>query len=177
MARNIEIKARIDDAGEALRVISGIARIAAELQQEDTFFSCDHGRLKLREETGANDTNELIFYARENIPGPRPSQYLRYPVTNPTQLREVLAASMGIIGRVNKKRTLFWIGNARIHLDEVVGLAGGYLEIEVVLDEEYSLEDGMATMSALMERLQIDSSQLVADAYVDLLAIQPMTAT
>lgn len=176
MARNIEIKARIANPREALRFISGITCVAAELRQEDTFFTCDNGRLKLRQEEGANEA-ELIFYARENISGPRASQYLRYPVTNPTQLREVLAASMGIMGQVNKKRTLFWIGNARIHLDDVVGLVGGYLEIEVVLDEEDSLEDGMATMSALMKRLHIDSSQLVADAYVDLLAIQPLPAT
>lgn len=177
MARNIEIKARIAAPGEALRFISGIACVAAELWQVDTFFICARGRLKLREETGASNANELIFYDREDISGPRPSQYLRCPVTNPTQLREVLATSMGIMGQVSKKRTLFQIEKARIHIDEVNGLAGGYLEIEVVLDEDDLLEDGMATMSALMERLHIDSSQLVADAYVDLLAIQSLPAT
>jgi hypothetical protein len=49
MPRNIEIKARVDDI-EALKMAA--AAIAdqgpAELEQDDTFFRCDAGRLKLR---------------------------------------------------------------------------------------------------------------------------------
>ncbi len=174
MARNIEIKARLVDLREALRSISRIAGVAAELWQEDTFFRCDidDGRLKFRHETGDNDASELIFYARKGSPDPKASVYSRCPVSSPDQLKDVLGAALGIVGRVVKHRYVFMIGNARVHVDEVAGLAGGFLEIEVVLSDTDSVESGYATMSSLMTQLGIDSSQLVADAYVDLLVVE-----
>lgn len=176
MAKNIEIKVRLADLKGTLRSISEIAGDATELWQEDTYFRCDidNGRLKLRHETGDSDANdELIFYVREDDnPDPKTSNYLRCPVSSPTQLKDVLGAALGIVGRVVKHRYVFRIGNARIHADEISGLAGGFLEIEVVLGEADSDESGYATMSSLMAQLGIDSSQLVAKSYVDLLVVE-----
>jgi predicted adenylyl cyclase CyaB len=175
VARNIEIKARLDDLRETLAFICEIAGVPTELWQEDTFFRCDigNGRLKLRHETGDTNASELIFYVREDdSPDPKASNYLRCPVSSFDQLRDVLGAAMGIVGRVVKHRYVFRIGNARIHVDEVVGLSGGFLEIEVVLGEADSVESGYTTMSTLMAQLNIDSSQLVANAYVDMLVVE-----
>ena len=65
MARNIEIKARIDNI-EALE--SKVAKIAdngpTEIVQDDTFFHCEAGRLKLR--VFSEKHGELIFYRRAN---------------------------------------------------------------------------------------------------------------
>lgn len=173
-ARNIEIKAHLPDLRETLRSISEIAGFAPELElwHEDTFFRCDidNGRLKLRHEDGDNRASELIFYVREDdTPDPKVSKYSRCPVSSPDQLKNVLGAALGIIGRVVKHRYVHRIGNARVHVDEVLGLAGCFLEIEVVLGEADSVESGYATMSSLMARLGIDSNQLVAKAYLDLL--------
>lgn len=175
MARNIEIKVRLADLRGTLISISEIAGDATELWQEDTFFRCDidNGRLKLRHETGASDASEFIFYVREDdSPDPKASNYLRCPVSSFDQLKDVLGAALGIVGRVVKHRYVFMIGNARVHVDEIAGLAGGFLEIEVVLGEADSVESGYATMSSLMVQLGIDSSQLVAKAYVDLLVVE-----
>lgn len=142
MTTNIEIKARLADLRGTLRSISEIAGDATELWQEDTFFRCtiDNGRLKLRHETGDCDVSELTFYVREDdSPDPKASNYLRCPVSSSDQLKDVLGAALGIVGRVVKHRYVFRIGNARIHVDEITGLAGGFLEIEVVLGEADSV--------------------------------------
>ncbi len=65
MARNIEIKARIESI-EAMR--TKVAALAdhgpIELLQDDTFFTCARGRLKLRALSATE--GQLIFYQRSN---------------------------------------------------------------------------------------------------------------
>ncbi len=61
------------------------------------------------------------------------------------------------------------LGRTRIHLDEVEGL-GDFMELEVVLREGESAEDGVREAESLMARLQVKPSQLIDRAYIDLLA-------
>ena len=167
MARNVEIKARVDSVDA---VAPRAARLAAaapvEIVQDDTFFHCARGRLKLRK--FADDDGELIFYRREDLPGPKPSFYLRSPTTAPDAMRESLALAWGQSGRVVKRRTLYLAGRTRIHLDRVDGL-GDFVELEVVLGDDEPVEAGVREAHALMERLGIEPGQLVEGAYVDLL--------
>lgn len=166
MARNIEIKARIEDA-DALR--SKVARLADrgpfELVQDDWFFRCATGRLKLR--IFSAEQGELIFYQRPNQPGPKESSYCIAPTTAPDSLRETLARAYGVAGRVRKQRTLFMIGRTRVHLDRVENL-GDWLELEVVLEENEPSTVGIGEARELMVKLGIDPAQLVEGAYVDL---------
>jgi predicted adenylyl cyclase CyaB len=74
----------------------------------------------------------------------------------------------GVFGRVVKNRILYLSGRTRIHLDHVEGL-GQFMELEVVLKDSDSLDDGSAEAANLMEKLGITSSDLVEGAYVDLL--------
>ena len=168
MARNIEIKARIASI-EALAPKA--AALATEgprqIAQDDTFFRCDTGRLKLR--AFSDDDGELIFYRRADAAGPKESFYLRAPTTAPRMLRESLALAYGQAGRVRKQRTLFLAGRTRIHLDRVEGL-GDFLELEVVLAEGEPADAGVREAQALMHALGVEASQLVEGAYVDLLA-------
>jgi predicted adenylyl cyclase CyaB len=168
MPRNIEIKARINDAGACE---SRAAAVADEgpirIDQDDTFFRCNEGRLKLR--TFADGTGELIFYRRANNQDPKESFYLRSPTTAPDALRESLTLAYGQAGRVKKHRRLYLCGRTRIHLDEVDGL-GQFLELEVVLRDDEATETGVREAHTLMGKLGIESHQLIEDAYVDLLA-------
>jgi len=167
VARNIEIKARI--AGVAA-LWPAAARLADAgptlLEQDDTFFACPHGRLKLRDQFAAGA--EVIFYQRADQGGPKESFYLRVPVADPDGLRELLRQAHGQTGRVRKRRTLFLAGRTRIHLDEVEGL-GEFLELEVVLQEGEAAQAGMVEARQVMAQLGITSQQLVQGAYVDLL--------
>lgn len=167
MPRNIEIKARVADI-EALRAtVTAIAdQGPIEIIQDDTFFKCDAGRLKLR--TFAIGDGELIFYRRNNQTGPKESFYVRSPTSAPETMRDALSLAYGQVGRVQKRRTLFIVGRTRVHLDKVSGL-GNFLELEVVLDEHEPFEAGVREAHEFMTRLSVDPSQLIEGAYIDLL--------
>ena len=168
MARNIEIKARITRVIDLIGPAAAIAdQGPTEILQDDTFFDCHAGRLKLR--AFSNSQGELIFYQRSNQSGPKESFYVRTPTAAPDSLRETLTLAYGAVGRVRKHRTLFLAGRTRIHLDAVEDL-GDFLELEVVLDDDEPLENGIREAHRLMQQLDVTPSQLIDRAYVDLLA-------
>ena len=171
MARNIEIKARIKSIAELTCRVAAVADLGpTEIVQDDTFFNCGAGRLKLR--VYPDGRGELIFYRRADQHGPKESFYLISPTLSPGSLREILSLACGQSGRVEKRRTLFLVGRTRVHLDQVKDL-GEFLELEVVLNEGEPPEAGIAEAHALMEQLGIESSQLIEDAYVDILSERP----
>lgn len=168
MARNMEIKARITSIEDMLPLATRLADAGpTPIDQDDTFFVCPNGRLKLR--AFSNHTGELIFYQRPDCAGPTESFYVISPTTSPRTLREALTLAYGQAGRVIKHRTLFLIGRTRLHLDRVEGL-GDFLELEVVLAEGESAEVGEEVAYTLLSQLGVSSEQLVEGAYVDLLA-------
>ena len=167
MARNIEIKARVADLAALAASVAQIADGGPhEIFQDDTFFSCAAGRLKLRD--FGNGTGELIYYRRPDQSGPKESYYLISPTSSPANLRETLTLANGITGRVIKRRTLYLIGRTRVHLDRVEDL-GTFMELEVVMTDEQSVESATGIAQELMRRLDIDAASLVEGAYVDLL--------
>jgi len=167
MARNIEIKSRISSVESLAPRAAAIAdQGPVHIQQDDTFFACSTGRLKLR--TFSAGEGELIYYRRADLSGPKESFYLRTPVATPDILRESLSLAYGQAGRVVKHRVLFIAGRTRIHLDRVAGL-GDFLELEVVLDEDQSADEGVQEARRIMALLSVDASQLIEGAYVDLL--------
>jgi predicted adenylyl cyclase CyaB len=170
MARNIEIKARIENVALLTPKVAALASEGPlEIAQDDTFFKCASGRLKLR--AFSNDGGELIFYRRGTQAGPKESFYLRSPTSSPETLRESLSLAYGQIGRIRKYRTLFLVGRTRVHLDRVEDL-GHFLELEVVLVGDESAESGIHEASELMDRLGITPEQLIDGAYLDLLLAQ-----
>jgi predicted adenylyl cyclase CyaB len=168
MARNIEIKAGIESIEALAPKVAAIAdKGPIEIIQDDTFFRCETGRLKLR--IFSSTEGELIFYRRANQQGPKESFYLRSPTSTPEMLRESLSMAYGQVGRVRKHRTLFLVGRTRIHLDRVEGL-GHFLELEVVLEEGEPVEPGIQEAHNLMAQLGVEPAQLIEGAYVDLLS-------
>jgi predicted adenylyl cyclase CyaB len=168
MARNVEIKARIESIESVFPKAAGIADEGPiEIVQDDTFFLCENGRLKLR--AFSENEGELIFYRRSDQIGPKECFYLVSPANSPGTLCEILSLAYGRAGRVRKKRTLFLAGRTRIHLDRVEGL-GDFLELEVVLEDGEPIESGEAVAEDLMAKLGIRPDQLIEGAYVDLLA-------
>jgi len=170
MARNIEIKARVADMPAlAARAAAMADSGPVEIPQDDTFFGCANGRLKLR--VFENGHGELIFYRRPDADGPKVSFYVLSPTESPDTLREALTLANGQEGRVVKHRTLFLVGRTRVHLDRVQGL-GDYMELEVVLADGESAEEGVREAHELMARLGLSTDSLVTGAYHDLLRAQ-----
>ncbi len=167
MPRNIEIKARIGDLDGLERKVAGIADSGpVAIDQDDTFFGCEAGRLKLR--TFSANRGELIFYERADEAGPKECFYLIAKTSEPETLREILALAYRETGRVLKRRTLYLSGRTRIHLDRVQDL-GDFLELEVVLTDGESAKDGIAEARGILCRLGIEDSSLIEGACVDLL--------
>jgi predicted adenylyl cyclase CyaB len=168
MKRNVEIKAKVTDLAAVREIVTKLADSGPmQVEQDDTFFVCPRGRLKLRR-FGACAQAELIYYERPERPGPKESRYVVHPTADAEGLQDVLAAAFDIRGVVRKRRSVYFIGQTRVHLDEVEGL-GEFVELEVVLRPEQSSSDGAATAQEVMEKLGIWPNQLIDGAYIDLL--------
>ncbi|XP_048158137.1 uncharacterized protein LOC125325279 isoform X1 [Corvus hawaiiensis] len=156
---------------EVPRVCPGAGQV---LFQTDTFFRVPRGRLKLRRTQDGR--GELIFYERPDAAGPKLSSFTITPTADPEGLQAVLAQSLGVLGTVTKERLLLLLGQTRLHLDRVQGL-GDFLELEVVLRPEQSVQDGQRLARELLRELGIAERDLISGAYLDLLLAQGQPGT
>ena len=164
--KNIEIKAHLNNYDETRALVEIFCPEPERTEQQvDTFFNTDKGRLKLRE---ASTKSALIYYDRPDTVDPSPSDIAISFIDEPDTLKDVLSKSLGIRRIVKKERTLYLYGQTRIHLDKVEGL-GNFLELEVVLEENQSEEDGKQIAQDILNKLNINDSDLLDKAYVDLL--------
>ncbi|XP_060074499.1 uncharacterized protein LOC132554209 [Ylistrum balloti] len=167
MPGNVEIKAKLND-------VEGVQKIAAELShssgetlvQEDVFFLSPNGRLKLR--TIKDVRSELIFYDRPDKIGPKFSDYSKTDIGNPESLKETLRQALGIKGVVKKVRKLYMVGQTRVHVDNVEGL-GDFMELEVMMKEGQTTEEGQQIAEDLMDKLGVKQSDLLSGAYMDMI--------
>ena len=165
MARNIEIKARIDSVEALLPRARALADGDAELiEQDDQFFTVPHGRLKLRR--FADGGAELIHYHRADGTEARASDYVRVPVPDPDALALALLRANGNAGRVRKRRWLLLAGQTRIHIDRVEGL-GDFMELEVVLRDGQADAEGQAIAEGLMLALGLAMAPRLSGSYLD----------
>jgi len=173
MGVNIEIKARARDVGRQRRIAAQLCDSGSDLlEQTDTFFIVQTGRLKLRE--FASGDSELIQYERPDRTDPSRSCYSIVPIPCPRELKEALAAALGIVGVVRKKRHVYMVGQTRIHFDEVDKL-GDFIELEVVQSAGQTDEDAAEIARTLIQRLEIHDDDLIDCAYVDLLRAEQNT--
>ncbi|XP_050179697.1 uncharacterized protein LOC126644408 [Myiozetetes cayanensis] len=205
MRRNVEVKARVralaEARGAAERLLrggpgelcpgelcpgelcpgEGHAQGTAQgqlLVQADTFFRVPRGRLKLRrtQVKGEDGRGELIFYERPDTAGPKLSSFTITPTADPDGLEAVLAQALGVLGVVRKERLLYLVGQTRLHLDRVEGL-GDFLELEVVLRQEQSVQDGEHVARELLRALGVGEDDLISGAYLDLLLAKGQPGT
>lgn len=209
VVRHIEIKAYVDDYqtlcarvsalasqqldssegcatskfANGIKSVSRVINTPIDRVQDDTFFHCRSGRLKLR---SSGQFHDLIYYRRENDYGPSESFYQSARTKNPAALRTSLTSAFGQAGRVKKFRRTYSVGGSTIHLDRVGGL-GDFIEIKVeltapetpptansgtfspALTPTCSAEKGSRMVESLMSALDVDLFQLVDGAYIDLI--------
>jgi len=171
MPTNVEIKASLTDRERALNTAARLSDSGREIiHQQDIFFRCQGARLKLR--IFAVDRGELIRYQRDDVAEVRCSQYSIARTSDPSVLVDILTKTLGQLGTVRKTRTLYRVGQTRIHIDQVEGL-GDFLELEVVLRIGQTEMEGKGIAEALLREFGIEQKQLIGTAYIDLLARQP----
>ncbi len=144
------------------------------LHQIDVFFHSTDARLKLR--ILEPDQGELIRYQRANLAEVRPSRYVIARTPDPAILLDILTKTLGQAGTVKKTRRLYLAGQTRVHIDAVEEL-GDFLELEVVLRPGQSEAEARQIALNLLARFNIEPSQLLADAYVDLLDARRKSST
>ncbi|XP_034838081.1 uncharacterized protein [Maniola hyperantus] len=170
--RNVEIKAKINDYDAICEIAEALSgSTPTVIQQDDTFYKVNQGRLKMR--IYADDTATLVRYDRDDEEGPKLCDYdlLQFSINESKKAKDldgILQKCLGIRGRVVKERRLYMVGQTRIHIDKVQDL-GNFMELEVVLRPEQSLEDGQDIARDLQTKLGVKDEDLIQCAYVDLL--------
>ncbi|KAJ8245469.1 hypothetical protein GJAV_G00271080 [Gymnothorax javanicus] len=167
MPSNVEIKAAVRNLALLKQRAQDLSKSTGTvIRQQDTFFNVQKGRLKLR--NLMNGTGQLIFYERPDVDGPKLSNYSISLTQDPDGLRGVLSDALGVKGEVKKQRELYMVGQTRVHVDTVEGL-GHFMELEVVMKEGQTAEEGEAIAHGLMEDLGVQKEDLIVGAYMDLL--------
>ncbi|XP_050420891.1 uncharacterized protein LOC126833530 [Adelges cooleyi] len=173
MPRNVEIKVHVCDLDLVKQRIIDLKKSNSAdnetvvLKQEDIFLNLPNdkaGKLKLRKIEGS--PQELIYYDRTECPGPKLSSF--YKCNVPEELENVLLNALGTWGVVKKHRTLIMVGQTRVHFDCVEGL-GNFVELEVVLNENQTVEEGQTIAMNLMSHMGFTESDLLSVSYVDML--------
>ncbi len=165
--RNVEIKARLSNPDHTASIAAQIADSGpVMIEQEDVFFNCSKGRLKLR--TFSDKTGQLIYYNRDSGNGPSECNYSIVETSDPSPIHSILTEALGVRGIIRKSRTLYMVGQTRIHLDDVSGL-GKFVEIEVVLSPGQTTSEGTDIALSLMQQLGISENDLIDEAYIDML--------
>ena len=161
----VEIKARCSDPARIRAILrSHRARFKGLDHQIDTYFRIPFGRLKLRE---GKIENALIYYNRTDQKSSKRCDSVLCQYPDSSSLKKILAASLGILVVIDKKREIYFIRNVKFHIDRVKKL-GSFMEIEVY---------GRAKNAAKLKKqcvfyqklLGIRAKDLVADSYSDLL--------
>jgi adenylate cyclase class IV len=166
--KNLEVKAVTGDLARLRRVLRalGARHEPRPLDQVDSYFAVPNGRLKVRQRKGER-TAELLFYLRPDARAARRSEYQKLPVSDVAGLLRLLRAMFTPGVTVRKRRDLWLYGDARVHLDRVVGL-GTFVEIEVPFTR--SIAPARAVMRTLIDRLGITPGDVLDCSYADLLA-------
>lgn len=168
--RNIELKIRVNNFREIQKILKLInAQFCDNLNQKDTYFNSQKGRLKIREVNNINF--ELIYYHRPNKSGLKISNYSRISLTKIQfkKLKSILVSSLGIKVVIFKKRKLWLFKNTRIHLDKVRSL-GNFLELETVL-KKIKRNDGEKEYLKIYNLLKLEKYKKVEKSYSDLFII------
>lgn len=168
MAKNIEIKA-ITTRHEFIRQLltEHNADFRGTDHQIDHYYHVPHGRLKLRL---GNIEKSLIFYDRPNTFQAKESNYSLYKSENLKDVHTTLSQALGILVTVDKQREIYFIKNAKIHLDTLEDL-GTYVEIEII--DEVEKDDQFDTLENqcqfYKDAFKIADTDLIDCSYSDLI--------
>ncbi len=166
---NIEIKVRVDDIPVLRKKLIDMGAAGTGVDtQTDTYFRVAAGRLKIRRGTIENC---IVFYERRDEAGSRRCDYLlrKYPPGDESlsALLDILAASLGILVVVRKRREILYLENIKLHLDRVDGL-GDFFEIEAVDTGGISEDRLRKQCDDLLAALGIDGG-FIPGSYSDML--------
>ncbi|XP_063253248.1 uncharacterized protein LOC134550462 isoform X2 [Prinia subflava] len=128
------------------------------------------GAAQAAQDTGRPGGADFLRAPRQRRPQTLPVQH-HPPRPTPRGCRRCWHSPWACWATVRKERLLLLLGQTRLHLDRVQGL-GDFLELEVVLRPEQSVQDGQRVAQELLRALGVPEQDLVCGAYLDLLLAQ-----
>ena len=144
------------------------AQYVGTFRQKDIYFKVPEGRLKLRE-VEDDRTAELIYYERENIPGPKRDNAFILKIKEPEDLKKILEKILTPLTVIKKVREIYQYQGTQIHLDTMKKL-GKFVEFErKTADDPKVVENDRRILEKLMTKLEIAPSSLETLSYSDLL--------
>lgn len=178
MATNLEFKAQCQSLESFYSRLADLNATHHEtVRQIDTYFyiavekCCSKSetcqpRLKLRE---IDEMTEawLIYYERPNHNASRYSQYQLCKIAEPSILKTLLTAALGVKTVVKKHREIWMFNHTRIHLDTVSDL-GQFIELETVFQGQTETE-AVNEHQHVKTTLRLDTTDPVAVSYSDLI--------
>lgn len=163
--QNIEIKCELLDIKAAEVQCQALgAVLRSRLEQVDTYYRLPDGRLKKRESKGRPP--EWIFYHRPDRVTPRLSHFIIYSDDQAVARWGSMSLREWLV--VRKIRTLYQLGNVRIHLDQVEGL-GDFIEFEALVSSDDPMQQCHQRINELRTCFQPILGEAVACSYSDLL--------
>ena len=168
MAKNIEIKAQSDNHAKIRQLLKERdARFVGLDHQIDHYYKVPNGRLKLRL---GNIERSLIFYKRENTFGAKESMYQLFKTENLKDIHPLLLGALDLLVTVDKQREIYYIHNAKIHLDVVSNL-GNYLEVEIVdeLEHDPAFDTLEEQCQFYQELFLVKQEELIDRSYSDMI--------
>jgi len=161
---NYEFKARLRNEKRIRAALKQLkARFIGTDHQVDTYFRVPRGRLKVRR---GDIENALIFYERPNARRARPSRVRMIELAPGNRVKAILAAAVGVLAVVDKRREIYFAGNVKIHLDRVHGL-GRFVEVEAI-SHSGRVRRIREQARNFQKLFGITSADIVAESYSDL---------
>lgn len=168
MAKNIELKARTTKHDPIRqKLMEHQANFIGTDHQIDHYYNVPEGRLKLRLGT---IEKSLIFYKRPDTAEAKESQYFLFKREKLDDLHPVLSKALGNLVTVDKMREIYFVQNAKIHLDTIDDL-GTFVEIEII-DEvapDPKFDDLHEQCSYYQHLFEIEQDDLITRSYSDLI--------
>ena len=164
--RNIELKASDPDPERSLAVVLGLgARDRGVLQQRDTYFRVEKGRLKLREEEPGGAT--FVQYDRVDADEARESRYRLDPGRRPEGAvrRAGVEPRRARGGREGAPPAALAVG---AHPPRPASrTSANFVELEGVATADSDLADELDKVTRLTEALEIPPERILRNSYSD----------
>jgi len=172
----LELKAKVPELNSFRKSLTDLkARHVGTFRQIDTYFKVPKGRLKFRRVVGKNEA-KLLYYERENIPGPKNSYVFILKIQKPAFFQGFLEKILQKNIVVEKVREIYCVDIFKsmistpimVHLDNVRGL-GTFIEFELeTTDDSQVIKKGYEALDMLMKKMGVKRENLEKFSYGDL---------
>lgn len=163
---NVKARCRMPELVEQ-RIREAGADYLGEDYQTDTFYKVEFGKLKVRK---GKIENLITHYQRVTVGDEWHTQVWLYEFNPDTKRIAELTKNRELIGKIAKRRKIFFIANVKFHLDTLEG-GESFVEIEA-MDRNGDL--GRAHLSAqaryYRQLLEIREEDILKSSYIDLIS-------